>query len=86
MHAKFTQHADEPASALVSLDTYRRQLGRSKATLWRYRRNNWLKCVNVLGKLYVTRDAIAEFEAKALNGELAKQPHGCAAGSPAAAA
>lgn len=76
---------DDVASSLVSLSSYRRQLGRSKATLWRYRKLGWLKCVNVLGKLYVTREAIAEFEARVLNGDLAKEPHGCAAGSPAAA-
>jgi hypothetical protein len=79
MNSKFTQNTSEHASGLVALTVYRRQLGRSKATIWRYRRNNWLKTVNVLGKLYVTRESIAEFEAMMLSGELAKEPHGCAA-------
>ena len=70
---------DDVASSLVALSSYRRQLGRSKATLWRYRKLGWLKCVNVLGKLYVTRESIAEFEAMMRSGELAKEPHGCAA-------
>jgi hypothetical protein len=67
------------ASSLLSLTAYRRAIGLSKTTLWRYRRNGWLQCVNVLGKLYVTRESIAEFEARMLSGELAKEPHGCAA-------
>ena len=79
MNAKFTQTNPELASGVKSLSTYRRELGRSKTTLWRYRRNGWLKTINVLGKLFVTREAIAEFEAMLCSGELAKEPHGCAA-------
>ena len=79
MNALSTQSTSEHASGLVALAAYRRQLGLSKTTLWRYRRNNWLKTVNVLGKLYVTRESIAKFEARMLSGELAKEPHGCAA-------
>ena len=79
MNSKFTQSTSEHASGLVAFTAYRRQLGLSKTTLWRYRRNNWLKTVNVLGKLYCTRESIAEFEAMMRSGELAKEPHGCAA-------
>jgi hypothetical protein len=79
MNALSTQSTSEHASGLVALTAYRRQLGLSKTTLWRYRRNNWLKTINVLGKLYCTRESIAEFEARMLSGELAKEPHGCAA-------
>jgi hypothetical protein len=79
MNSKFTQNTPEHASCLVALTAYRRQLGLSKTTLWRYRRNNWLETVNVLGKLYVTRKSIAEFEAMMLSGQFAKEPHGCAA-------
>ena len=79
MNSKFTQTNPELASGVKSLSTYRRELGRSKTTLWRYRRNGWLKTINVLGKLYVTRESIAEFEAMMRSGELAKEPHGCAA-------
>ena len=79
MNSKVTQTNPELASGVKSLSTYRRELGRSKTTLWRYRRNGWLKTINVLGKLYVTRESIAEFEAMMRSGELAKEPHGCAA-------
>ena len=69
----------DAAGNLVALSAYRKQLGRSKATLWRWRKHGWLETVNVLGKLYLTREVIAAFETKVLSGELAKQPHGCAA-------
>jgi hypothetical protein len=83
MNSKFTQTNPELASGVISLSTYRRELGRSKTTLWRYRRNGWLKTINVLGKLYITRESIAEFEAMMRSGELAKEPHGCAAAQAA---
>lgn len=67
------------ASNLVSLAAYGKALNRSKATMWRYRKRGWLKPVNLLGKLYLTKQAIEEFEAKVLRGDFAKDPHGCAA-------
>ena len=79
MNSKFTQPTPQAIAGITSLSVYRRQLGVSKTTLWRYRRNGWLKCFNVLGKLFVTRESIAEFEAMMRSGKLAKEPHGCAA-------
>jgi hypothetical protein len=79
MNASATQTTPEAVAGITSLSVYRRQFGVSKTTLWRYRRNGWLKTINVLGKLYVTRESIAEFEAMMRSGELAKKPHGCAA-------
>jgi hypothetical protein len=66
-------------SNLLALDAYRRELGRSKATIWRYRQKGWLTTVNVLGRLYVSREAVAAFERLINSGDLAKDPHGCAA-------
>ncbi len=79
MNSKFTQPTPQAIAGITSLSVYRRQLGVSKTTMWRYRRNGWLKTINVLGKLFVTREAIAKFEAMMRSGELAKEPHGCAA-------
>ena len=79
MNSKFTQPTPQAIAGITSLSVYRRQLGVSKTTLWRYRRNGWLKTINVLGKLYITRESIAKFEAMMRSGELAKEPHGCAA-------
>jgi hypothetical protein len=64
---------------LISLDAYRRAIGRSKTSLWRYRRRGWLPTVNVLGRLYLRRSDISAFEAAAARGSLARAPHGCAA-------
>jgi hypothetical protein len=33
----------------------------------------WLKVINIFGRLYVSRDTIAEFERRALDGEFQKQ-------------
>lgn len=71
----------QSSSGLVSLAAYGRALNRSKATMWRYRKREWLKPVNLLGKLYLTKQAIEEFEAKVLRGDFAKDPRGCAAES-----
>ena len=79
MKPQLSKATPEAVAGITSLSVYRRQLGVSKTTLWRYRRNGWLKCFNVLGKLYCTREAIAEFEAMMRSGKLAKEPHGCAA-------
>ena len=79
MNSKFTQPTPQAIAGITSLSVYRRQLGVSKTTLWRDRRNGWLKTINVLGKLYITRESIAKFEAMLCSGELAKEPHGCAA-------
>ena len=79
MNSKFTQPTPQAIAGITSLSVYRRQLGVSKTTLWRYRRYGWLKCFNVLGKLYCTRESIAGFEAMMRSGKLAKEPHGCAA-------
>ena len=69
----------EAVAGITSASVYRRQLGVSKTTFWRFRRNGWLKTINCLGKLYCTRESIAEFEAMMRSGKLAKEPHGCAA-------
>lgn len=78
MKPQLSKTTPKAVAGITSASVYRRQLGVSKTTLWRYRRNGWLKTINVLGKLYITREAIAEFEAMMRSGALAKEPHGCA--------
>ena len=60
------------ASALSELglfDDWRRAMGISNTTAWRYRRRGLIKTVNICGRLYVARSAIREFESRALSGE-----------------
>jgi len=78
-HPDQKTHDETPAGDLVAFDCYRRSVGRSKTTFWRYRKSGWLHTVNILGRLYITRQAIQAFEAAAQRGELASEPTGCAA-------
>lgn len=66
------------AVTLVSLQRFAEMLGRSAPTLWRYRRNGWLKTINIAGRPYVTAEDALEFERRASLGEFAKAPHGAA--------
>lgn len=60
-------------SNLVPFDVWTRSLNKHRATAWRWRKQfPWLTTINVFGKLYVTRETIAEFERRAIAGELAK--------------
>lgn len=78
-------HHPTPGS-LVALDAYRKSIGRSKTSLWRYRRRGWLPTINILGRLYVKRSDISAFEAAAARGSLARPPHGCAVREEASSA
>lgn len=55
----------------LALDLYIRQSGLSPATCWRYRKKGWLRTIVIAGRHYVTREAIAEFNARAARGEFA---------------
>jgi hypothetical protein len=75
-----TQKSDIPlvGHPPLALDVYIRQSGLSPATCWRYRKRGWLKTVNIAGRHYVTREAIAEFNERAMRGEFAgkvQNPH-----------
>jgi hypothetical protein len=55
----------------LSLDKFIEQSGLSPATCWRYRKRGWLKTIVISGRHYVTREAIADFNGRAANGEFA---------------
>lgn len=59
---------------LVALNSWLASLGVQPITVWRWRRKGWLPTVNISGRVYVTREAIADFERRAAAGEFAK-PH-----------
>jgi len=61
------------ASNLVALDRWRQELGKTGATVWRWRKKGWLEVVNIAGRVYLSRQAIAEFERRAAAGEFAKE-------------
>lgn len=55
----------------ISLDAFMRESGLSPSTCWRYRRKGWLKTITIAGRHYITRESIAEFNARAAAGEFA---------------
>lgn len=61
-----------PISELVPFDEWLTSLGRSKVSGWRYRKQKLIQTVNLMGRIFVSRTAIAEFERRALAGEFAK--------------
>lgn len=62
--------------ALVSLNQFGQQLGRTSVTLWRWRNLGWLDgIVNIAGKPYITHEGIEKFTRRAQAGEFAKEHH-----------
>lgn len=58
---------------LVALLAWLSSVGVQPVTAWRWRRKGWLTTVNICGRLYITRETIAEFERRAMSGEFAKE-------------
>jgi len=68
----------ETPSNLVAFDSYLNALSKTRVTGFRWREKGLISTVNIHGRLYVTRDAIAAFEKRAVAGEFAqnaKTPH-----------
>ena len=61
-----------PISGLVSFEKWLEEIGKTPATGWRWRKQKWIETVNIAGRVYVHRAAIAEFERRAAAGEFSK--------------
>lgn len=61
------------SSNLVTLNSWLASLGVQPVTAWRWRRKGWLPTINICGRVYVSRDTIAEFERRAAAGDFAKE-------------
>ena len=55
----------------LSLDEFRRQTGLSPVSLWSFRKRGWLTTIVIAGRHYVPRQAIADFNRRAADGEFA---------------
>jgi hypothetical protein len=55
----------------LSLDLFMLQTGLSVATVFKYRKNGWLRTVNLCGRHFVTRAEIAEFNRRLEAGDFA---------------
>jgi hypothetical protein len=60
-------------SNLVSYDKWLSDVGITPTTGWRWRKRGMIRTVNIYGRLYVSRQQIADFELRAAAGELARE-------------
>ena len=59
-------------AGLVAFDKWLEERGTTRCTGWRYRKAGLIETVNIFGRVYVSRDEIARFEARAMAGEFTK--------------
>lgn len=57
---------------LIALDKFIENIGVTRETLVKWRRNGLLDTVNIYGRLYVTTEESARFKRRAMSGEFAK--------------
>ena len=68
------EHASNQLRARIqTFKSFLDGLGKSSITGWRWRRDGRVKTVNILGRVYITDEAIREFLARAEAGEFAKE-------------
>ena len=67
-----TQYNADPSN-LFPFDDYIRGRGLTRYTGWRYRKQGLIETVNVFGRLYITREEIGRFEARAIAGVFHKE-------------
>jgi len=58
---------------LIALNQWLDSVGVQPITAWRWRRKGWLPTINICGRVYVSREVIANFERRAAMGEFAKE-------------
>lgn len=63
---------NQAVSNLLAFDRWLKDIDRTPATGWRWRKRGWIKTINVCGRLYVSRDEINRFETRASAGEFSK--------------
>lgn len=71
-----TQHnssGSNPIGDLVSFDAWLASLDKTRTTGWRWRKGGVVKTENVFGKLYISREEISRFEARAAAGEFHRE-------------
>lgn len=63
----------DPAPAVMSLPAWLAQVGVAPCTAWRWRKRGWLRTVNIAGRVYLTAEAIREFNERAERGDFAQR-------------
>lgn len=59
-------------AGLVALALWRKQVGVSAPTAWRWKKRGWLQTVEINGRPYVTAQAAEEFLDRAGSGKFAR--------------
>jgi len=59
--------------AMISLSSWVERIGVTACTVWRWRKRGWLKVTNICGRLYLSAEAIREFNERAERGEFAQE-------------
>jgi hypothetical protein len=57
---------------LLAYDAWLESIPISPATGWRWRKRGLIETINIYGRVYVSRSAIAEFERRAAAGEFSR--------------
>ena len=69
----WSQPSTRPLSSLIPFHRWLESIRRTPATGWRWRRDGLIATQNVCGRVFVSRQAIADFERRAVAGEFAKE-------------
>jgi hypothetical protein len=64
--------SDQTVSNLLAFDRWLKDIDRTPATGWRWRKRGWISTVNICGRLYISRNEINRFETRAAAGEFSK--------------
>jgi hypothetical protein len=69
---------ETPTTGLRAASAVCRDRGISTVTLWRWRARDWIRTVNICGKIYVDLQSLGQFDQRATAGEFSKPPSGAA--------
>ncbi len=58
-------------SGIVAFEAWLMGIGKSNTTGWRWRTRGWIETLNISGRVYVTKEEIDRFTARAQKGEFA---------------
>ena len=73
MHRSITADSEQRAAELISVRSFCKDGGFHPGTFWRWRKRGWIaEPLNLAGRLYLTREQIADFKRRAAAGEFAK--------------
>jgi len=66
------QNACVDSDPPMALDKFIEETGLSATTIWRFRKKNFLRTLNICGRHYILRSEIVRFNERALAGEFSK--------------